>query len=130
MLKPDIQNDFSFYRRSLGSKSLANAPQPISPDAANVVSMWLAQNMPMTCSIHRDTTPFAVGNLANLCCGMLARDACQDPIEAAKVLRIMVAACVVYDRISRQGVFSPTSIVKVHPAITNAASLQGVVYSL
>ena len=113
MLKPDIQNDFSFYRRSLGSKSLVDAPQPISADTANVVSMWLAQNLPMTASIRRETNAVAIGNLANLCCGMIVRDACQDPIETAKVLRIMVASAVVYDRLTNHGVFSPHSIVKV-----------------
>lgn len=113
MLKPDLQNDFSFYRRSLGSKSLANCPHPVTPDTANVVSMWLAQNLPMTSSVRRETNTFAVGNLANLCCGMILRGSCQDPIVNAKVMRIMVAATVVYDRIARDGVFCSHSIVKV-----------------
>jgi hypothetical protein len=116
MLKPDLQNDFSFYRRSLGSKALANSPHPITPDAANVVSMWLAQNLPMTSSIRRETNAFAVGNLANLCCGMIVRGTCQDPIVTTKVLRIMVAATVAYDRIARDGVFCSQSIVKVGSA--------------
>ena len=112
MLKPELQNDFSFYRRAIGSRALAGvSSQPISADSANVVSMWLAQNLPMTSSILRETNADVVANLANLCCGMIIRDTCGEALS--KVLHIMVASTVVYDRISASGAFCSQSNVKV-----------------
>jgi hypothetical protein len=116
MLKPEIQNDFSYYRRSLGSKSLSNgdvATPPVTADLANVISMWLAQNLPMISSINgRETRSAAIGHLANVCCGLILRNVCQEN-EVAKVMNIMIAATVIYDRIAPEGSFSNNSLVKV-----------------
>ena len=75
MMKPELQNDFSFYRRALGSKAVEQLPKPVQPDVAQVISMWVAQNLPMTVSItNNDPLPLAA--LANICCGMILRQAC------------------------------------------------------
>lgn len=116
MLKPEIQNDFSFYRRSLGSKALssANVPRPpVSSDLTNVISMWLAQNLPMISSItSTQTRSLAIAHLANICCGMLLRNVCQES-EIARVMNTMIAATVIYDRISPEGAFVNNSQVRV-----------------
>ena len=115
MLKPEIQNDFSFYRRSLGSKALSSAKvskPPVSSDMANVISMWLAQNLPMTSAINgRQTRPNAIASLANACCGMIIRDV--NPEENLKIMNIMVGSTVVYDRISNEGAFGSNSQIRV-----------------
>ncbi len=121
MLKPEIQNDFSYYRRSLGSKALSNtsvsiALPPVSSDMANVISMWLAQNLPMTLSINgRQTRPGAVAHIANICCGMVVRNRCEREGELSKVMAMMVAATVLYDRIATEagGAFGNNSLIRV-----------------
>ena len=114
MLKPEIQNDFSFYRRSLGSRALSHAKvskPPFSSDMANVISMWLAQTLPMTSSINgRQTRSNAVSHLVNSCCGMIIRGTAEDQ---SKVMNIMVGATVVYDRISTEGAFNSNSQIRV-----------------
>jgi hypothetical protein len=116
MLKPEIQNDFSYYRRSIGSKALSNGdvpPPPVGADVANVISMWLAQNLPMISSINgRETRSAAIGHLANVCCGLIIRNVCQED-EVGKVMNIMIAATVIYDRIAPEGSFSNNSLIKV-----------------
>lgn len=120
MLKPEIQNDFSYYRRSLGSKSLSSgdvAKPPVTADLANVISMWLAQNLPMISSINgRETRNAAIGHLANVCCGLILRNVCPED-EVTKVMNIMIAATVIYDRITPEGSFSNNSLVKVGDTI-------------
>lgn len=115
MLKPEIQNDFSFYRRSLGSRALSNskvAKPPVSSDMANVISMWLAQNLPMTSSINgRQTRANAIAHLANVCCGMILRNVSSE--EHSKIINIMIGATIVYDRISPEGAFVANTQIRV-----------------
>lgn len=116
MLKPELQNDFSFYRRSLGSRALQSSKhaQPVSSDMANVLSMWLAQNLPMTSSIRRDGNVLSFSLLSNICCGMLGRGAVgPSPDSLSRILHTMVASVVLYDRLSREGSFAQQSPVKV-----------------
>jgi hypothetical protein len=126
MLKPEVQNDFSFYRRSLGSKALSSgavSSPPVSSDLTNVISMWLAQNLPMTSSVNgRQTRSAAVGHLANVCCGMILRNVCQ-PDEVSKVMNIMIAATVIFDRIAPEGAFTGNGLIRVRPSSSPHSSL-------
>mmetsp|Transcript_14957 Transcript_14957/g.15691 ORF Transcript_14957/g.15691 Transcript_14957/m.15691 type:complete len:290 (-) Transcript_14957:698-1567(-) len=127
MLKPEIQNDFSFYRRSLGSRAISNgkvSKPPVSSDMANVISMWLAQNLPMTSSINgRQTRHNAVSHLANVCCGMILRNV--SPNEHLKIMNIMVGATVVYDRISPDGAFVSNTQIRIRKVVKVISSYDG-----
>ena len=86
-MKPELQNDFSFYRRSLGSKAIEPLPKPILADSAQVISMWIAQNLPMMSAIA-DIDPLPLAALANVCCGMVIRQVCGE--NRAHVLKVCI----------------------------------------
>lgn len=122
MLKPEIQNDFSFYRRALGTKVLENVPKPVSPDVAQVISMWIAQNLPMTNAIvNIDTVPLAA--LSNLCCGMIQRQTAGPNLS--HILRVMVASIIVFDRVNEFGAFHPASLVKMRKVVAAISKFGG-----
>eukprot|EP01041_Mallomonas_annulata_P002601 gene2601-5091_t len=113
MLTPEIQNDFSFYRRTFASKALEALPKPVSTDTAHMISMWVAQNLPMISPLATATTnaPEAVASLANVCCGMVQRQSCGEQSDYA--LKVMVAAIIIYDRNSETGAFVNSSPIKM-----------------
>ena len=45
MMKPAIQNDFSYYRRSMGKRELDELT--VSSEDANTISLFLAASSPM-----------------------------------------------------------------------------------
>ena len=79
----------------------------------NVISMWCAQNLPMTCSL-KQVNATALQLLANLCAGMILRGIYDNNEHTLQhVLQVMITACVIYDRTTHEGVFNPNSPVKV-----------------
>eukprot|EP00608_Synchroma_pusillum_P000975 CAMPEP_0198427438 /NCGR_PEP_ID=MMETSP1452-20131203/5912_1 /TAXON_ID=1181717 /ORGANISM="Synchroma pusillum, Strain CCMP3072" /LENGTH=302 /DNA_ID=CAMNT_0044147815 /DNA_START=64 /DNA_END=972 /DNA_ORIENTATION=- len=113
MQTPDLQNDFSFYRRVLSKASQHRTP-PVTEAEANVVSMFIAQAVPLTASVatvmvNENADPTPVAKLANLCCGMVQRSATSGEGERLKVLTVMVACIVLYDRVNRAGAFNPSA---------------------
>jgi len=117
MMKPDIQNDFSFYRRLL-PKMAGKRQAVVSETDAGMISMFIAQSVPLThavgvhlASTHVDALP--LGKLANVCCGMLNRAVILDQNLQILVLKIMTAAIVLYDRASLVGAFSNASPIKM-----------------
>lgn len=116
MLKPDIQNDFSYYRRSLGSPIVykLNLATPVSSDEANGISMWVAQSLPMLNTI-KNINLDAIANLANLCCGMVLREACPNAVN--HVLSVMVACIILYDKLQPGGAFHSSSPIKIAKAL-------------
>lgn len=122
MLKPEIQNDFSFYRRALGTKALDNVLKPVSADVAHVISMWIAQNLPMTNAIiNIDSVPLAA--LSNLCCGMVQRQTAGPNLS--HILRVMVASIIVFDRVNDIGAFHPASLIKMRKVVSAIAKFGG-----
>ncbi len=119
MRKPELQNDFSFYRRSLGSSRLAGLATPVSSDNANVVSNWIAYSLPMLNLIKSKNvgavTARPLGNLCNALCGMLSRaGACElAGLERPRAVQHMLAALLLYDRSSPAGAFISSSPLKV-----------------
>lgn len=117
MMKPDIQNDFSFYRRIL-PKMAGKRQAVVSETDAGLISMFIAQSVPLTHAVgfHLsqngvDTLPLA--KLANVCCGMLQRQVIHDQSAQILVLKIMTAAIVLYDRATFTGAFSNASPIRM-----------------
>lgn len=121
MLKPEIQNDFSFYRRSLGSAAMGNGVLPLASDDANVVSMWLASALPMMGSVGNalKEESIVLVHLANIAFGMLARKTCHSDEDKVQLVNIMIISLIMYDRVCGEpgGVFTSHSAIKVKKCI-------------
>ena len=69
MMCPGLQNDFSFYRRSVGKFS---DQAPVSETSANQISMWIAEATPLISAVSAQLKsgmrkdPLMVGVLAKL----------------------------------------------------------------
>ena len=110
MMKPAIQNDFSFYRRVL-PKVVGRVVTPIDESVAGVISMFVAENTPFISALSnglKNYMPFA--NLANLCAGMVNRGALELPENQEHVLKVMVTSIVLYDRKTVTGVFNSSPV--------------------
>lgn len=121
MMKPEIQNDFSFYRRSLGSAAMGNETLPLPSDEANVVSMWLAVGLPMMGSICNALSAESVVlvHVADIAFGMLARKSIVSEEQKMKLVNLMIISVIMYDRVCGVpgGVFTSNSAIKVKKCI-------------
>lgn len=135
MSKPELQNDFSFYRRCLTSPHIESLNKPVAPDLAPEISMWIAESLPMFASItpktvhgkvHRaipleNTETLAI--LANICCGMVQRQRCGASMPL--VFKMMVAATIAFDRASERGAFHSRSPIKISRVVAVIAKHGG-----
>lgn len=121
MMKPEIQNDFSFYRRSLGSAAIGTEDLPLPSDEANVVSMWLAVGLPMMGSVSSplQSDSIVLVHMANIAFGMLARKLPLIDDDKIKLVNIMIVSMIMYDRVCGVpgGVFTSNSAIKVKRCI-------------
>lgn len=129
MMKPALQNDFSYYRRHFG-KFLWLAKK-VGEGEASLISMFIAENLPMTIKLETSIknlskkSPEAAKSLADLIAAVA--NAAADTATAATAaeneenhrygLRVMTSASVVYDRISPGGVFVSSSQVHIRKCL-------------
>lgn len=142
MKTPQIQNDFSYYRRCLSRGKLANEVDLKSAmnedELANQVSMFYAYPTPMLKTVTAVTTQFVarhrVGRSVSECLATLA-SVCsntatnsggsskkkqvgpQRPETTAFCLRVMVIAIIIYDHIDPQGAFTKSSPINIKASI-------------
>ena len=130
MMCPEIQNDFSFFRRSLG-KHASQPGIPVSDVEANNVSMFVAQAMPMIhclktalTGINRQNPAIArlLSLVGNVCCATLMRkrdgSVTMSDETSVFVVSCMVVAMVLYDECSVSGVFRRGSAIDARRAVT------------
>lgn len=78
----------------------------------------MKQSVPLTHAVgfhlsQNGVDPLPLAKLANVCCGMLQRQAIHNPEAQILVLKIMTTAIVLYDRAAFSGAFSNASPIKV-----------------
>ncbi|KAG0297605.1 Protein fam49a [Dissophora globulifera] len=134
MKTPQIQNDFSYYRRCLSRGKLASdGDLKLAMDEdelANHVSMFYAYPTPMLKTVTDATTRFVtinrVGRSVSECLATLAsvcystvsnKKKPQRPETTAFCLRVMVIAIVIYDHIDPQGAFSKSSPINIKSSV-------------
>uniref|UniRef100_A0A0A9YMC2 Protein FAM49A n=1 Tax=Lygus hesperus TaxID=30085 RepID=A0A0A9YMC2_LYGHE len=137
MKTPAIQNDFSFYRRSLNRRrpwlqDTATAPgDEMSPDLANNISLFYAHATPMLRAITQATSNFLQENkdipienttetlatMAKVCLRMLESPSLVAQFEKEEtellVLRVMVGLVILYDHVHPSGAFTKPSSLDV-----------------
>eukprot|EP00455_Lapot_gusevi_P047757 TRINITY_DN650_c0_g1_i1.p1 TRINITY_DN650_c0_g1~~TRINITY_DN650_c0_g1_i1.p1 ORF type:complete len:310 (-),score=79.47 TRINITY_DN650_c0_g1_i1:143-1072(-) len=115
-MKPGLQNDFSYYRRSMGKRNQSELI--LTDEDANFISLFLASPIPMMNAITKGVTQLlkqrealtesvlqALGGMANICCAMVANNRVQNPQTIMLCLRAMTGAIVLFDHVNPTGVF-------------------------
>ncbi|CAG8447582.1 11000_t:CDS:2 [Ambispora leptoticha] len=133
MKTPSIQNDFSYYRRTLSRGKLANETDlktaMIEDELANRISLFYAYPTPMLKTVTDVTALFVAKNnlgrnvseclsgLAAGCYHAVTKKRVQSAEAIAFCLRVMVVAIILYDHIDPQGAFnrqSPINAIQAH----------------
>jgi len=135
MGKASIQNDFSFYRRSMnrmkrGAVELNVSSPPVNDEVANRMSLFFAYPNPFTKalidelsrnkSIPREQLTSVFANVANACKENANKNESNEAARKEKnfvLFRSMVAAIMFYDYTSVTGVFAKKSEVDVEGCI-------------
>lgn len=134
MTNPNIQNDFSYYRRTLSRKRMAsedegeNDQAQVTTEMANRMSLFYAYPTPLLKSLSDATSKFVSENkslpienttnmlstLCTLCRVMVENKEIYNKFENDEtklfVLSVMVGVIILYDHVHPVGAFSKTSI--------------------
>lgn len=143
MTNPSIQNDFSYYRRTLSRRKLSNCDEnemdesdvQVSNEMANRMSLFYAYPTPMLKTLSDATSKFVSENknlpventtdmlstLANLCRIMTENPEYTSRFESQETtlfcLRIMVGVIILYDHVHPLGAFVKTSNIDMKATI-------------
>jgi len=127
MTNPHIQNDFSYFRRSMGKLKQANLCT-VPEDIANHMSLFYAYPTPIMnkltslvkdqdFGISKDDIIHGLSLLANVCLDMVEKGSFDDNQLNMFCLRAMTAAIILVDHIADAGVFLRKSPVNIKNAI-------------
>jgi len=133
MVNPAIQNDFSYYRRTLNRMKLAKKDINIKirDELANRMSLFFAHATPMMkvlsettarflttdTSVPREHVTSALATLANVCHDMVQQEKFTQENYNMLSLRAMVGSIILYDHISEQGAFVKKSLINIKGCI-------------
>jgi hypothetical protein len=125
MMHPEIQNDFSQYRRAL-QKNQRHPGVPVNDIEANSVSMFIAQATPVITSLSttldnlqrqgKDVAKF-LADFAHICCAFVMREKSHNTEHAVMALTAMTVAFILYDNITPIGVFGKGSHIDVKTCV-------------
>jgi len=137
MINPAIQNDFSYYRRSL-SKHKNKVEVKIKDDLANRMSLFFAYPTPMLRVITETTVNMVKANsiqkgevvagftlMANICLEMVEQNKFTNAATNLFCLRAMTAAIVLVDHLDDQGAFHKKTNIHIKNAIASLKTYSG-----
>jgi len=138
MTNPAIQNDFSYYRRTLNRMKISKKEMNIKirDELANRMSLFFAYPTPMMKVIGDTTTKFlatdttvprdnvtaALGTMANVCQTMVTNKKFASDNTNMFCLRAMTGAIILFDHVDAQGAFAKRSPINIKGAITTLKS--------
>jgi len=130
---PAIQNDFSYYRRTLNRMKISRKEMNIKirDELANRMSLFFAYPTPMMKVIGDTTTKFlstdtslprenvtaALATMSNVCQGMVANKKFASDNTNIFCLRAMTGAIILFDHIDAQGAFSKKSPINIRASV-------------
>lgn len=134
MVNPAIQNDFSYYRRTLNRMKLSKKDTNIKvrDELANRMSLFFAYPTPMMKVLSETTAKFliskdntvpkdnvtsALATLANVCHSMVENHKFRSDDLNMLSLRAMVGSIILYDHVSEQGSFVKRSPINIKGCI-------------
>jgi len=134
LVNPAIQNDFSYYRRTLNRMKLSKKDLNIKirDDLANRMSLFFAYPTPMMNVLNETTKKFlsqdttvprenvtvALATMANVCHDMVAQKRFDSNNTNMFCLRAMTGAIILFDHLHAQGAFAKKSQINIKGAIT------------
>eukprot|EP01114_Cavostelium_apophysatum_P016252 TRINITY_DN457_c0_g1_i1.p1 TRINITY_DN457_c0_g1~~TRINITY_DN457_c0_g1_i1.p1 ORF type:complete len:313 (-),score=101.77 TRINITY_DN457_c0_g1_i1:74-1012(-) len=133
MTNPAIQNDFSYYRRTLNRMKISRKEMNIKirDELANRMSLFFAYPTPMMKVIGDTTTKFlstdtslprenvtsALAMMANVCQGMVSNRKFSSDNTNIFCLRAMTGAIILFDHIDAQGAFARKSPINIKASV-------------
>jgi len=133
MVNPAIQNDFSYYRRTLNRMKLSKKDLNIKirDELANRMSLFFAYPTPMMkvlsettvkflsqdTSVPRDNVTSALATMANVCHDMVFKKKFEADNTNMFCLRAMTGAIILFDHLSAQGAFAKKSPINIKGSI-------------
>lgn len=127
MMRPEISNDFSYYRRLLPKYSSTHPGIEVKEDLASSMALFTAEPTPMTNKLIKATLKTMENNpgvtvvlstLANSCMLMLKQNRFSNPDTTLFCVRAMVGAIVLFDHVDEIGAFGKKSSVDVKQVVT------------
>lgn len=134
MVNPAIQNDFSYYRRTLNRMKLSKKDLNISirDELANRMSLFFAYPTPMMNVINETTVKFlsqgggvpkenvtnALATMANVCQEMVEKKQFSKDETNMFCLRSMTGSIILFDHLHATGAFSRKSPIHIKGCIT------------
>jgi len=141
MVNPAIQNDFSYYRRTLNRMKLSKKDLNISirDELANRMSLFSAYPTTMMNVINETTVKFlsqgegvprenvtnALATMANICQEMVERKTFDTVETNMFCLRSMTGSIILFDHLHATGAFSRKSPIHIKPCITVLKNFSG-----
>lgn len=141
MVNPAIQNDFSYYRRTLNRMKLSKKDLNISirDELANRMSLFFAYPTPMMNVINETTVKFlsqdqgvprenvtnALAVMANVCQEMVDKKTFQSEETNMFCLRCMTGSIILFDHLHAQGAFSKKTPIHIKGCITVLKNFSG-----
>jgi len=127
MMNPNIQNDFSYFRRSMTKLKAANRSK-VPEDVANKMSLFYAYPTPMMnlftqlvqeqdFGVSKEEIVRGLSLFSNVCLDMVEGQKFEDPQLNIFCLRAMTASIILVDHIADDGVFCRRSPVNIKNAI-------------
>jgi len=133
MVNPAIQNDFSYYRRTLNRMKLSNKHLNIKirDELANRMSLFFAYPTPMMKVLSETTVKFissdttvprenvttALATIANVCQDMVFKKKFEADGTNMFCLRAMTGAIILFDHLHAQGAFARKSGINIRGCI-------------
>jgi len=121
MVNPAIQNDFSYYRRTLNRKKITKTDVNITirDELANRMSLFFAYPTPMMnvvnettvkflsqdASVPRDNVTMALATMANVCQEMIVQKKFPNEVTNMFCLRAMTGSIILFDHLHTPGAF-------------------------
>jgi len=139
MMNPAIQNDFSYYRRSLNRLKMTkqDTKLTIRDELANKMSLFFAYPTPMMNVINDATSKFmnehqnlkdnvtnGLGMMANVCQEMIEKKKFESEATNMFCLRAMVGCIILYDHLSPLGAFHKKTPLRIKECITSLRSFK------
>jgi len=141
MVNPAIQNDFSYYRRTLNRMKLSKKDLNISirDELANRMSLFFAYPTPMMNVINETTVKFlsqgegvprenvtnALATMANICQEMVGKGSFDNKETNMFCLRSMTGSIILFDHLHATGAFSRKSPIHIKGCITVLKTFTG-----
>jgi len=143
MVNPAIQNDFSYYRRTLNRMKMTKKDMNLSirDELANRMSLFFAYPTPMmkvlsettvkflspqeSTGIPRENVTTALSTMANVCHAMVDKKKFESEQTNMFCLRAMTGAIILYDHLHGQGAFAKKSQINIKGCITVLKNYSG-----